>query len=99
VILGVWLDVSSMELLGRNLEDSLSWAGKDLLSTMLLHWVAGITFMLLVTVSVLQLREVAHPGLLAHLIRPQEPQPDLLGNLMHDSVITQTKRMLLSLGS
>ena len=44
-------------------------------------------------------REVGHPDLLAHLIRPQEPQPDLLGNLMHDSVLTQTKRMLLSLGT
>lgn len=54
--------------------------------------------MLLVTVSVLQLREVVHPDLLAKAIRPQEPQPDLLGNLLQESGVTHAKRMLLSLG-
>jgi E3 ubiquitin-protein ligase MARCH6 len=52
----------------------------------------------LVTVFLLQLREVAHPELLARMIRPQEPQPDLLGNLMHETVTTHMKRMFLSLG-
>lgn len=32
---------------------------------------AGITFMLFVTVSVLQLREVLHPDILGKIIRPQ----------------------------
>jgi E3 ubiquitin-protein ligase MARCH6 len=53
--------------------------------------------MLLITVSVLQLREVLHPNLLASLIRPQEPQPDLIGNLLTDPGLTHAKRMLLSL--
>jgi E3 ubiquitin-protein ligase MARCH6 len=99
VLLGIWLDASSMDLFGCNAEERLAYAGSDVFSFILLHWVAGITFMLLVTVSVLQLREVAHSDLLAHLIRPQEPQPDLLGNLLHDSVLSQSKRMLLSLGT
>ena len=99
VLLGIWLDRSSMELFGSNSEGRILYAGKDLFSFILLHWVCGITFMLLVTVSVLQLREVAHPDLLKNMIRPQEPQPNLLGNLMHESVLTQTKRMLLSLGT
>jgi E3 ubiquitin-protein ligase MARCH6 len=99
VLLGIWLDASSMDLFGCNAEDRLAYAGSDVFSFILLHWVAGITFMLLVTVSVLQLREVAHSDLLAHLIRPQEPQPDLLGNLLHDSVLSQSKRMIMSLGT
>ena len=37
----------------------------------MLHWVLGITFMLFVTVSVLQLREVLHPDIFAAVIRPQ----------------------------
>lgn len=98
VLLGIWLDRSSMELFGSNSDGRILYAGTDLFSFILLHWVCGITFMLLVTVSVLQLREVAHPDLLKNLIRPQEPQPNLLGNLMHESVLTQTKRMMLSLG-
>jgi E3 ubiquitin-protein ligase MARCH6 len=44
--------------------------------------VLGITFMLFVTVSVLQLREVLHPDIFAAVIRPQEPHPDLLGSLL-----------------
>lgn len=36
--------------------------------SLLLHWVLGITFMLFVTVSVLQLREVMHPEVCAALL-------------------------------
>jgi E3 ubiquitin-protein ligase MARCH6 len=97
VVLGLTLDASTIQLFGGNIQTRVSYAGKDLFSFILLHWVAGITFMLLVTVSVLQQREVVHPDLLAQIIRPQEPQPDLLGNLMHESVSTHAKRMVLSL--
>jgi len=97
IILGLCLDASLMPVLGTSLQSQIEAAGNDLFSFILLHWVAGITFMLLVTVSVLQLREVAHPDLLGQMIRPQEPQPDLLGNLMHESVGTHIKRMILSL--
>ena len=97
IVLGVALDASTISLLGGTMEDRVTYAGKDLFSSLLLHWVAGITFMLLVTVSVLQLREVMHPDLLAQVIRPQEPQPDLLGNLLHETATTHAKRMLLSL--
>ena len=95
--LGLCLDASTMRLFGHDIADRLAFAGGDLFSFILLHWVAGITFMLLVTVFLLQLREVTHPDVLARLIRPQEPQPDLLGNLMHETVLTHIKRMLLSL--
>lgn len=97
IILGLSLDASTMTLVGHTLTDRLTFAGMDLFAFVLLHWVAGITFMLLVTVFLLQLREVIHPDLLARLIRPQEPQPDLLGNLMNESVFTHIKRMILSL--
>lgn len=94
--LGLWLDLSTIEFFGHELKDRVAFAGGDLFSFLLLHWVAGITFMLLVTVFLLQLREVTHPDILARAIRPQEPQPDLLGNLMHETVATHIKRMLLS---
>ncbi|KAL3931926.1 MAG: hypothetical protein SGBAC_011084 [Bacillariaceae sp.] len=96
--LGLCLDMSTMPLFGHSLARRIEFAGADIFSFILLHWVAGITFMLLVTVFLLQLREVAHPELLAGVIRPQEPQPDLLGNLMHETVLTHMKRMFLSLG-
>jgi len=97
IALGLCLDASTLSFFGSTLEERVLYAGRDLFSFTLLHWVVGITFMLLVTVSVLQLREVAHPDLLAQVIRPQEPHPDLLGNLMHETLSTHTKRMVLSL--
>jgi E3 ubiquitin-protein ligase MARCH6 len=98
LLLGLWLDASTTTLFGHDVADRIAYAASDLFSFVLLHWVAGITFMLLVTVFLLQLREVTHPDVLARLIRPQEPQPDLLGNLMNETVSTHMKRMFLSLG-
>lgn len=97
LFLGFCLDASTVHLFGHNLDQRLSFAGSDLFSFILLHWVGGITFMLLVTVFLLQLREVTHPDVLARVIRPQEPQPDLLGNLLNETVATHMKRMFLSL--
>ena len=98
LLLGVWLDLATLPLFERTWNDRIDDAGNDLFGSVLLHWVAGITFMLLVTVSVLQLREVAHPAVLAGVVRPQEPQPDLLGNLLQEGGSTHARRVLLSLG-
>ena len=98
LLLGIWLDWATLSLFEKTWTDRIEYAGSDLFGSTFLHWVTGITFMLLVTVSVLQLREVAHPDILAGVIRPQEPQPDLLGNLLQESGATHTKRVLLSLG-
>jgi E3 ubiquitin-protein ligase MARCH6 len=98
LLLGIWLDWATLSLFEKTWSDRIEYAGSDLFGSTFLHWVTGITFMLLVTVSVLQLREVAHPDILAGVIRPQEPQPDLLGNLLQETGATHTKRVLLSLG-
>lgn len=98
LLLGIWLDIATISLFEKTIHDRFMFAGDDLFGFIFLHWVAGITFMLLVTVSVLQLREVAHPDILAGVIRPQEPQPDLLGNLLQETGLTHAKRILLSLG-
>ncbi len=97
LLLGIWLDISTLSLFESSLEERVLYAGSDLFGAIFIHWVAGITFMLSVTVSVLQLREVFHPDLLARAIRPQEPQRDLLGNLLQEGGYTHAKRMILSL--
>jgi len=98
LLLGIWLDASTLSLFQSSAIDRILYAGRDLFSSALLHWVVGITFMLLVTVSVLQLREILHPDLLAKIIRPQEPQPDLLGNLLNENGLVHAKRMAISFG-
>eukprot|EP01033_Poteriospumella_lacustris_P007298 gene7298-5251_t len=60
-------------------------------------WIAGITFMLSMTVSVLQLREVLHPDIFAKLIKPQEAHHDLIASLIQESGLVHAKRMVVSL--
>jgi len=97
IFLGICLDLSTLCLFRSTLTNRILFAAHDIFAAILVHWVVGITFMLVVTVSVLQLREVTHPDLLAPFVRPQEPQPDLLGNLLKDRGLVHAKRMLISL--
>jgi hypothetical protein len=71
LLLGVCLDLATLTILQESVSSRITYAGGDLFGAISVHWVAGITFMLLVTVSVLQLREVVHPDLFARIIRPQ----------------------------
>jgi E3 ubiquitin-protein ligase MARCH6 len=71
LLLGVCLDLATLTILQESVSSRITFAGGDLFGAISIHWVAGITFMLLVTVSVLQLREVVHPDLFARIIRPQ----------------------------
>ena len=62
-----------------------------------LSWIIGISYMLTVTLSVLQLREVLHPDILAQAIRPQEPHLDLLSSLINESYFTHVRRICASM--
>ncbi|KAF1775883.1 Zinc finger, RING/FYVE/PHD-type [Phytophthora cactorum] len=85
IILGLCIDFTSLHLF------------MHMICALMVHWVLGITFMLFVTVSVLQMREVAHPDILAKVIRPQEDHPDLLRTLLGESCVKHARRMILSL--
>jgi E3 ubiquitin-protein ligase MARCH6 len=61
LVLGLWLDAATAPILSATNVDRVRFASENLVGALLLHWVAGITFMLFVTVAVLQLREV-RPG-------------------------------------
>jgi E3 ubiquitin-protein ligase MARCH6 len=54
------------------------FSASNVVGSVALSWVAGITYMLTVTLSVLQLREVLHPDILAKFIRPQVINSKLL---------------------
>eukprot|EP00956_Cyclotella_meneghiniana_P032809 scaffold91580_cov70-Cyclotella_meneghiniana.AAC.7 len=95
---GLCLDIVTLPLFNVTLDERIDFAGGDLFSSMILHWFVGITFMLLITLFILQIREVAHPDILARLIRPQDPQPDLIASLLQETAFTHTKRILQSLG-
>jgi hypothetical protein len=61
-----------------------------------LAWVAGITFMLSVTISVLQLREVLHPTIFGKIIKPQEAHADLILSLINENGLVHARRIVVS---
>mmetsp|Transcript_10031 Transcript_10031/g.14918 ORF Transcript_10031/g.14918 Transcript_10031/m.14918 type:complete len:1046 (+) Transcript_10031:74-3211(+) len=99
LLLGFILDMTTLPLFTNiSIETRLNDLIQNVVVSVVLHWVMGITFMLIITVSVLQLREVMHPMILKDVIRPQEPNVDLLGNLLSEGNITHAKRIAVSLG-
>lgn len=71
--------------------------GGGALGVALCRWVLGISFMLVVTVAVLQLREVLHPAVLARHVRPHQHRPDLLATLLAEPAKAHAKRLGTSL--
>ena len=51
LLLGIWLDLATLPLFESTWSDRLAYAGADLCGSIVLHWVTGITVMLLVTMS------------------------------------------------
>jgi hypothetical protein len=66
------------------------------LCSMLLHWFVGMSFMLVVTVVVLQLRESLHPDVLAPFIHPPHDDEEMLRLLLLESNATHAKRVIVS---
>ena len=97
VLLGCGIDFATLALFEATVAQRVRFASYHVLCALLLHWVVGISFMLLITVSVLQLREVLHPGVLARIIRPQEMHPDLLMTLLGEPMVRHVKRVVMSM--
>ena len=62
LMLGVCLDAATLVIFGSEAGDRIRFTAQNLVGSLLLHWVLGITFMLFVTVSVLQVCGVWGPG-------------------------------------
>eukprot|EP00937_MAST-01D_sp_MAST-1D-sp2_P002332 g2332.t1 len=97
VVLGCCIDYATLDLFGTNCLQRVQFGADHVLGWVLLHWVVGISFMLIITVTVLQLREVLHPDLLARIIRPQEAHPDLLMTLLEEPWSKHARRMFMSM--
>ena len=53
MLLGLCLDFTTLSLFHTSIHDRVTYTSSDLFGPLIMHWVAGITSMLLVTVSVL----------------------------------------------
>lgn len=84
-------------LFQKSADDWLALSQENMVGMLALSWAVGISYMLTVTLSVLQLREVLHPDILAKFIRPQEAHQDLLNSLMNESAPTHVWRICISM--
>ena len=97
-VIGALVMLFCNNLFQAPLLEAAAWAGNNIIGAVAVLWGAGIAYMLFTTISILQLREILHPDLLARNIRPQESQSDLLSSLLMDPTLTQIKRLLASFG-
>lgn len=97
VILGIVVLVCANTFLGYGTNDWAVFISSNVVGSISLSWVAGISYMVSTTLTVLQLREILHPNILARNIRPQEPHFQLLLSLMYESTFTHCRRVLTSM--
>nr|CCA15190.1 putative E3 ubiquitinprotein ligase MARCH6 (membraneassociated RING finger protein 6) [Albugo laibachii Nc14] len=97
IILGLGIDFATLSLVKASFSGRLLYCLDSMMEAIMVHWVLGITFMLFVTVSVLQLREVLHPDILGRGIRPQEAHTELLRSLLSESYSRHARRLFLSI--
>eukprot|EP01034_Spumella_vulgaris_P021637 gene21637-27677_t len=97
VFLGsVVLFIGAQTVLPHSVESWAQLMATNAVGAYALSWSAGITFMLTMTVSVLQIREVLHPAIFARLIRPQEGHDDLIASLVQEGGLMHARRILTS---
>ena len=96
-ILGAGLEAATISADGSSIAQAARALGGGAAGAALARWVLGITFMLVVTVAVLQLREQLHPAVLGQWVRPHEPRPDLLAALLAEPALAHARRLLTSL--
>lgn len=97
LLLGIAMLLCINSFLGMSGDQWADFVSSNLMGALSLCWVTGISYMVSTTLSVLQLREILHPAILAKFIRPQEPHLDLLHSLMTESVLTHFRRIVASL--
>lgn len=97
VILGIVVLVFANKFLGYGTNEWAIFVASNVVGSVSLSWVAGISYMVSTTLTVLQLREILHPDILARSIRPQEPHYQLLLSLMYESTFTHCRRVVTSM--
>ncbi len=95
VMLGLLLEQAGVEFVDLPI-DRFEFAAEHPVFAAMTLWVAGITHMLVITVIVLELRDVLHPDILHGIIRPKEADESLLRTVLEDPIPKHVRRMALS---
>ncbi len=78
VLFGIQLDYCTMQVFGSSVAERVAYASAHPMLSLLMHWFLGITFMMISTVMLLQLRESLHPAILARFIKPPDMEQSVI---------------------
>jgi len=96
VMLGILLEFAGRDLVYVDPITRFMFATDHPLFSVMTLWVAGITHMLVITVIVLELRDILHPDILHGIIRPKDTDDSLLRTVLEEPVVKHVRRMALS---
>ncbi|CAK9012076.1 Probable E3 ubiquitin ligase SUD1 (Protein ECERIFERUM 9) (Protein SUPPRESSOR OF DRY2 DEFFECTS 1) (AtSUD1) (RING-type E3 ubiquitin transferase SUD1) (RING/U-box domain-containing protein) [Durusdinium trenchii] len=96
VLLGALLEFAGRDLVDLGDINRYSFASDHPVYAIMILWVAGITHMLVITVIVLELRDVLHPDILHGIIRPKDADDSLLRTVLEEPLLKHMRRMALS---
>uniref|UniRef100_A0A7S2W4V5 RING-type E3 ubiquitin transferase n=1 Tax=Mucochytrium quahogii TaxID=96639 RepID=A0A7S2W4V5_9STRA len=96
ILLGALLELTGRSLVDLGPVNRYTFAAEHPVYAIMILWVAGITHMLVITVIVLELRDVLHPKILHGVIRPKDAEESLLRNVLEEPILKHVRRMVLS---
>ena len=94
--LGMFLELCCRPMFAFTLTQRLSFVLDRPLYSLVIFWVAGITHMLVITVLVVQLREILHKDVLKGIIRAHDPNVNLFRILLVEPFSHHLRRMVIS---
>jgi len=94
--LGILLERSTQSMFSFSTEEKLTFILERPVYAGIVFWVAGITHMLVITVMVIQLRDVLHKDVLQGIIRPNDPNTNLMRILLVEPISNHIRRIVVS---
>ena len=96
LLVGYSIEHAVSPLFERTLEDTSTFFYSYPTCSLLLHWVGGVTFMLFITVLMLELNDMLHPNVLRRLIRLPDPKRHMCSILLSERTTMHLRRLLVS---
>ncbi|CAK4455766.1 unnamed protein product [Aphanomyces euteiches] len=96
-VLGLAVDVASLSLFAATIDDRNVFAANQMLATFIFHWVVGMGFIHLISVAVLQMREVLHPDILTAYLPPHNPHQYKFKVILAENTFTHCVELVSAL--
>ena len=91
-IIGVWINICTIDMVGNNLEFRIKTFEKNPLSTLFFHWFAGMTIVFQFVSAVMAIRKVTRPGLIWFVRNLDDQDYSPLKDMLESSGFIHIKR-------